>query len=107
MEVVDVTNLSNPSLITTIEMINPHGLAVNDTLLFVGEGEFGFKVFNIKNRRDPVEIAYYDSIPANDMISINGRRELIITGDKGIFQYNYADIDSVYQMSQIVASNGN
>ncbi|MBL0765304.1 LVIVD repeat-containing protein [Marivirga atlantica] len=107
MEVVDVTNLSNPSLITTIEMINPHGLAVNDTLLFVGEGEFGFKVFNIKNRRDPVEIAYYDSIPANDMISINGRRELIITGEKGIFQYNYADIDSIYQMSQIVATNEN
>ncbi len=86
-------------------MLNPHGLAVNDTLLFVGEGDLGFKVFNIKNRRSPVEIAYYDSIPANDMISINGKRELIITGSSGIYQYNYQQVDSIYLLSQILSIN--
>jgi len=105
MEVIDVSDLSNPTLINTVDMLNPHGLAVNDTLLFVGEGDQGFKVFNIKDRRDPKQIAFYDSIPATDMISIGGKRELIITGSNGIYQYNYQDIDSIYMLSKILSTD--
>ena len=102
MEVVDVSNLQEPRLVKTIDMINPHGLASSDTLLFVGEGDQGLKVFNIKNRQDPQLLHYFPDIPTYDLINNYSRKELIITGSAGVFQYNYERPDSIYQLSHIV-----
>lgn len=102
MEVVDVTDFTQPKLIETIDMVNPHGLAVSDTLLFVGEGDFGLKVFNIKNRRSPVLINFDESIPTFDVINNYSKRELILTGSSGVFQYSYQRPDSLYQLSKML-----
>lgn len=101
MEVVDVTNLSYPRLLKTIDMMNPHGLAASDTLLFVGEGSNGLKVFNIKDRANPIEFDYFEDIPTYDIITNYSRKELIITGENGVYQYNYQKPDSIYQLSHI------
>jgi hypothetical protein len=101
LEVVDVTDLENPRLETTMPMLNPHGLSVSDSLLFICEGEQGFKVFNIKEKYNPVEIAYYDSIPSFDVISLYGKKELIITGPNGIYQFDYSDPYHLKQLSRI------
>jgi hypothetical protein len=104
MEVVDVSDLRNPTLLNTIEMQNPHGLSVSDTVLFVCEGDFGFKVFNIKERSNPKLIAHYDSIPSYDVITNYGRKELIITGKNGIFQYDYSNPYELKELSQILSA---
>ena len=101
MEVVDVTDFKNPRLVKTIDMANPHGLAASDTLLFVGEGELGMKVFNIKDRQDPIEIKFIEDIPTYDIIANYSRKELVITGEEGVFQYSYQNPDSIYQLSFI------
>jgi hypothetical protein len=103
MEVVDVSDLRNPELLTTIPMQNPHGLSVSDTVLFVCEGDFGFKVFNIKDRANPELISHYDSIPSYDVITNYGRKELIITGKEGIFQYDYNNPYELKKLSQILS----
>lgn len=103
MEVLDVSDLRNPELLTTIDMENPHGLSVSDTVLFVCEGDFGFKVFNIKDRANPELISHYDSIPSYDVITNYGRKELIITGKKGIFQYDYSNPHELKELSQILS----
>ncbi|SMG40632.1 LVIVD repeat-containing protein [Marivirga sericea] len=107
MEVVDVSDLRNPRLLNTIPMENPHGLSVSDTVLFVCEGDFGFKVFNIKDRSNPELISHYDSIPSYDVITNYGRKELIITGRNGIFQYDYQDPYQLKELSQILSTQGN
>jgi len=107
MEVVDVSDLRNPQLLTTIPMENPHGLSVSDTVLFVCEGDFGFKVFNIKDRKNPELISHYDSIPSYDVITNYGRKELIITGKKGIFQYDYQDPYNLKKLSKILSTPAN
>ncbi|MFT4740618.1 MAG: hypothetical protein ACI9L9_001401, partial [Marivirga sp.] len=104
MEVVDVTDFTNPQLIQTIPMVNPHGLTISDTLLFVGEGDFGLKVFNIKDRRDPVLMSYDETIPTYDVINNYSRKELIITGSSGVYQYSYQNPDSLFQLSQIISN---
>jgi hypothetical protein len=103
LEIVDVSNLQNPRLLNTVGMSNPHGLAVSDTILFVCEGDFGFKVFNIKQKSNPVLIANLDSIPSYDVITNYGRKELIITGKEGIFQYDYSNPYEIKQISKILS----
>ncbi len=103
LEIIDVQNLRNPTLKNTISMINPHGLAVSDTILFVCEGDYGFKVFNIKEKWNPVLIANLDSIPSYDVIANYGRKELIITGKEGIFQYDYSNPYELSQISKILS----
>ncbi|HET8858440.1 hypothetical protein [Marivirga sp.] len=107
MEVVDVSDLRNPRLLKTIPMLNPHGLSVSDTVLFVCEGDFGFKVFNIKDRPNPELISHYDSIPSYDVITNYGRKELIITGKNGIFQYDYENPYDLKELSQITTAPTN
>lgn len=107
MEVIDVTDLRNPELVTTVEMLNPHGLSVSDTVLFVCEGDFGFKVFNIKDRKNPQMIAHYDSIPSYDVITNYGRKELIITGKDGIFQYSFQDPHDLQMLSKVLSLDRN
>jgi hypothetical protein len=107
MEIVDVSDLRNPELLNTIPMQNPHGLSVSDTVLFVCEGDFGFKVFNIKDRANPELISHYDSIPSYDVITNYGRKELIITGKNGIFQYDYKDPYNLKELSQILSVPAN
>lgn len=107
LEVVDVSDLRNPTLLNTLGMQNPHGLAVSDTLLFVCEGDYGFKVFNIKQKSYPVEIAHYDSIPSYDVIANYGRKELIITGKEGIFQYDFSNPYELKQLSKILSLPAN
>lgn len=104
MEVVDVSDLRNPKLLNTVQMKNPHGLSVSDTVLFVCEGDYGFKVFNIKDRANPELISHYDSIPSYDVITNYGRKELIITGKNGIFQYDYQDPRNLKELSQIMSA---
>lgn len=107
MEVIDVSDLRDPKLLSTVPMENPHGLSVSDTVLFVCEGDFGFKVFNIKDRANPELISHYDSIPSYDVITNYGRKELIITGKNGIFQYDYNDPYDLKELSQILSTPTN
>ncbi|MBK6264716.1 hypothetical protein JKA74_06680 [Marivirga sp. S37H4] len=107
MEVVDVTDLGNPTLLNTVDMLNPHGLAVSDTVLFVCEGDYGLKVFNIKQKSDPVLIAHHDSIPSYDVIANYGRKELIVTGKEGVFQYDFSNPYELKQLSKILSLPGN
>jgi len=107
MEVVDVSDLRNPTLLSTIPMDNPHGLSVSDTVLFVCEGDYGFKVFNIKDRANPQLMSHYDSIPSYDVITNYGRKELIITGKNGIYQYDYKDPYQLKELSQIMSAPNN
>ncbi len=103
LEVVDVTNLKIPVLLNTIDMLNPHGLAVSDTVLFVCEGDYGLKVFNIKEKSNPVLIAHHDSIPSYDVITNYGRKELIVTGREGVFQYDFSNPYEIKELSKILS----
>ncbi len=103
LEVIDVENLQNPKLRKTITMDNPHGLAVSDTILFICEGDYGFKVFNIKEKWNPQLIANLDSIPSYDVIANYGRKELIITGKEGIYQYDYSNPYELKMISKILS----
>ena len=100
LDVLNVRDVRNPQLIRSYPMENPYGLAVSGTHLFVCEGDFGMKVFEIQKEGNLDEIKFYSSIRSKDVILTNDSI-MIVVADDGIFQYNYADIQNIEPLSQL------
>lgn len=101
LQVIDISNKSFPKLKETFDMTNPHGLALDDDLLFLCDGEDGLKIFNAHN---PLEagsymLYHFDNIQANDIILNDGNAILI--GDHGIYQYNYTNPSNMQMVSTL------
>ena len=99
LEIIDVSDLKSPRLLKSFAMKNPHGLGVDGNVLFVCEGDFGLKMFDLNNPTDPkllqhiTDVRSYDVIPSRDV--------LIVTGKDGIYQYSYADRKELKLLSKL------
>ncbi|NJM26327.1 MAG: hypothetical protein HC859_13405 [Bacteroidia bacterium] len=99
LEVIDISDVTNPLLLKTYDMNSPHGLGIDGDLLFVCEGDFGLRVMNVSNPLEAATVKQYHDIHAYDVITNNG--VLILTGDDGIFQYDYSDPLAITQLSHL------
>ncbi|WP_020600694.1 LVIVD repeat-containing protein [Spirosoma panaciterrae] len=99
LDVIDISNVSNPKLLKSYQMTNPRGLGADSSLLFVGEGDYGLRVMDISNPLDVKELEYFYNTKTYDVIPT--RKRLIVTGPTGIYQYSYADFSQLKLLSQI------
>jgi hypothetical protein len=101
LDVVDVSELSNPQQLKSYTMFNPHGLGIDNSTLFICDGEEGLKVYDasnplmIKNNM----IARFPEINAWDVIPVNNL--LIMIGVEGIYQYDYSDLNNIELLSTL------
>ena len=105
LEVIDITNLTQPTLLHTYSMSNPHGLGIDGNTLFICDGDDGLKIFDISkiNEIDKNQLAHYQGINTYDVIPYNN--VLIMTGADGIFQYDYSNPKKVSLLSKIELVN--
>lgn len=101
MEVIDISSITNPYLVKSYPMFNPHGLGVDGDLLFVCDGDAGLKVYD---KSDPLQIlnnqlAHYKDFNTFDVIPLN--KILMLIGATGIYQYDYSDPKNIKQISQL------
>ncbi|UCH14905.1 MAG: hypothetical protein JSV22_02805 [Bacteroidales bacterium] len=101
LDVIDISDLSNPELVKSYEMNNPHGLGIDNKILFICDGSAGLKIFDAK---DPMEITTnkivnYPGIDAYDVIPLEGT--LMLTAKDGIYQYDYSDLRNIKMLSKI------
>jgi len=101
LDVVNVKNLSAPSLVMTYALTNPFGLGKDGDLLFICDGSSGLKVYDAS---DPKKISNhlvytYPNINAFDVIPIGN--VLVLIGDDGLYQYDYSNIQSIRLLSKI------
>lgn len=87
LEIIDISNPNNPTLIANYPMNTPLGIGIKDNILFVCEQTFGFKVFDVTDANNIQMIHHVDNIHTYDVILHNGIAT--ITGDDGIYQYSY------------------
>lgn len=101
LEVVDIEDPTNPKQVAVFSMQNPHGLSVSGNNLFLCEGNFGIKSFNItdKNKIGNNMLQHLNNIKSFDVIS--GPKSLIVTGEDGVYQFNYNNAASLTQLSVI------
>jgi hypothetical protein len=101
LEVVDIKDPANPKQVAVFPMRNPHGLSVKDNHLFLCEGDYGIKSFSIadKNKIGNNLLQHLPGIKSFDVIA--GPKSLIVTGDDGVYQFNYGNASNLIQLSKI------
>jgi len=87
LDVVDISDLSNPHLYKTYPMQNPHGLGIDGTCLFITEGEFGLKFFDASDIDNIELVSHQQALSAIDVIPLNDN--LMVIGNDGFHQYQY------------------
>lgn len=93
LDVIDITNLTNPVLLKSYPMYNPHGLSVVDNTLLLCEGEQGLKLFDATewNKIGERQLANVTGFNAYDVIAFSNPRLAIVVGEDGLYQYDYSD----------------
>lgn len=103
LQVVDISNLSAPSLVKTYSMYNPHGLGIDNGILFICDGTAGLKVYDANDIHaiDMNLLRHYGSVQAYDVIPLSTRNILIMIGANGVYQYNYSNPEDIQMISEI------
>ncbi|RMG66994.1 MAG: hypothetical protein D6722_13975 [Bacteroidetes bacterium] len=101
LEVVNISNLSNPWLVKTYPMHNPHGLGIRNGVLFICDGDDGLKVYDASDVMaiDQNQLAHFPDIHAFDVIPLYSI--LLMIGEDGLYQYDYSDPTNIQQISFI------
>lgn len=91
LEVVDIKDLTKPKLLKTFQMQNPHGLGLASDVLYICEGKFGFKSFDVKDvtKVGDKQLEHLTQLNSTDVIP--GPKSLIVIGEDGVCQYDYTD----------------
>lgn len=104
LDVVNIEDYKQPYLMKSYPMVHPHGLGIEDELLFICDGDAGLKIYNtgdpykIKDNHLVTfgDIHAYDVIPVNDI--------LLMIGNDGFYQYTYSGQQQISLLSHIPVS---
>ena len=87
--IVDISDITMPTLAISYPMDEPYGLGIKDEKLFVCDGSSGLKVYdktdieNLEPLNHFKDIVTFDVIPREDM--------LLMVGDEILYQYEYLE----------------
>lgn len=98
LDIIDITNLSNPTLVKRVDLTKPQGLSKDGNLLFVCDDNSGIRVFDASN---PASIELKQTLPLQatyDIICNNGIA--IVSCKDGIHQYNYSNPNNIIKLSK-------
>jgi hypothetical protein len=102
LEIINISDLTSPYVLQSYEVATPYGLGIDDKILFLCEGNHGVNIYNAENSMDIKLIKKYPDIHAYDVIPNDGI--FIMTGNDGIFQYDYNDPSNIKLLSHIAVN---
>lgn len=103
LDVIDVSNLSNPRLLKTYPMHNPHGLSVMNNTLYLCENKQGLKVFDVSdvNKITQNLLSHEIGFTAYDVITLPGKDIAMVIGQTGLYQFDISDPRNLRSLSVI------
>ena len=99
LDVLNISNINNPTLVRTYQLSSPRGLSKDGNLLFICDAKDGLQVFNAAN---PASITLQKTFPImqpTDVIAYNNIA-LVIAND-GLYQYDYSNASDIRLLSKI------
>lgn len=101
LQVIDISDLENPTRTFTYPMTNPYGLGIDNGVLFICDGNDGLKVYDAKDKAKIATNmkAHYKDMQAFDIIPFNHVAMMI--GEDGLFQYDYSNLQDIKLLSKI------
>lgn len=91
LEVIDVSDKTNPQLLQVYQMDGPYGLGILKDKLFVCDGTSGLKVYDVTNTPDLVLTDHFQDVNAYDVIPMEN--VLVMIGENMLRQYSYKGND--------------
>jgi len=106
LDVIDISDILQPELIESVQMTNPHGLAIKNDVLYICEGRDGLKIFDASDDTniDNSQIYHDNSFQAVDVIALS-ETALFIIGEDGFRQYDVTDKTNPVLLSTISVKN--
>jgi hypothetical protein len=104
LDVVDISDINNPTLVKNVQMHNPHGLSVQENTMYLCDGNQGLKVFDVTDKTnilDNMKFADRDIRKAYDVIPNPSTGTLIVVGKEGIYQYDAMDPQNLQRISTL------
>ena len=107
LDLIDITDLTKPVLEKTFNMDNPHGLSIKGDNLYLCEGEFGLKTFNISDpmKLNRKKIDHIQDLHAYDAINIPDSDVIMVIGNDGLYQYDASNPSNLKEISKIEVSS--
>jgi Uncharacterized conserved protein len=101
LDIINISNFYNPVLVKSYDMTNPHGLGIDNKILFICDGDAGLKIYDATDvtKLNDHLLATYPENKAVDVIPIDG--VLLMIGEKGLYQYDYSNISDIKLLSKI------
>jgi hypothetical protein len=104
LDLVDISDLSNPFLVESFPMDNPHGLTIRGNHLMLCEGVNGLKAFDISDPTilDEKQLDQYEGMHAFDAISLPGNAPItMVIGEDGFYQFRFTEEEGFSLLSRI------
>ncbi|WP_053970260.1 LVIVD repeat-containing protein [Mangrovimonas sp. ST2L15] len=89
LEVIDISNKQNPTLVGQYSLENPYGLGYQGNSLFVCDGTAGLKIFNKANPLELQQLQNFEDVDGRDVIPLE--TTLLLVGDGFLNQYEYSE----------------
>jgi hypothetical protein len=102
LEVLQLNNVVNPSLLKVYALHNPHGLSKDGNTLFICDGADGLKIYNAADVMNLSLINHINGIETYDVIAHNSIA-LVVARD-GLYQYDYSNLSDIKLLSKISMS---
>ena len=87
--IVDISDISSPSLTTSYPMDEPFGLGIKGNWLFVCDGSSGLKVYDKSDVENLVQLNHFEDVVTFDVIPLSN--SLLMVGEEVFYQYEYQD----------------
>ena len=88
LHIVNVTNIYSPVEVAIYNMHNPHGLGVYGDSLFIADGDYGLRWFELTNRGSNVSQITSISIKETYDVIVKSNHLTLVTKN-GLYQYDY------------------
>lgn len=93
MDVIDISDILQPTLVTTLAMQGPTGLAVNGNRLYVCDDIAGIKIFDVSDRRNPTLLDGIRDVNCNDVIA---RGDILyVIDDTRLLQFDVEELPPI------------
>ncbi len=89
--IVDISDISNPTLKISYPLDGPYGLGIKEEKLFICDGESGLRVYDKTDVVNLVELNHFKDINTFDVIPME--ENLLLVGEDVLYQYEYLEND--------------
>ena len=98
LQIIDIQDPQNLSVVGRHILFNPHGLAVVGNYLIVCDGTAGVKVVGVTDRASPTILNIYPIDFAYDVIL--SHPNALVVGEQVMYQYDISNLPELVKISE-------